>query len=53
MFRYLPEQASEIAPNIDWVNNLITDLSVFFTAAIVGTMLYFAIRYRRTESNTE
>jgi len=53
MFRYLPEPASAIAPKIDWVNNLITDLSVFFTAAIVGTMLYFAIRYRRTESNQE
>lgn len=51
MFRYLPEQASEIAPKIDWVNNLITDISVFFTAAIVGTMLYFAIRYRRTDEN--
>lgn len=53
MFRYLPEQASEIAPKIDWVNNLVTDLSVFFTAAIVGTMLYFAIRYRRREGNME
>lgn len=51
MFRYLPEQASEIAPKIDFVNNLITDLSVFFTAAIVGAMIYFAIRYRRTEDN--
>lgn len=53
MFRYLPEQASEIAPKIDWVNNLITDLSVFFTAAVVGAMLYFAIRYRRREDNQE
>lgn len=51
MFRYLPEQASEIAPKIDALNNLITDLSLFFTVAIVGTMLYFAIRYRRTERN--
>lgn len=46
MFRFLPEQASEIAPKIDWIHNLITDLSVFFTVAIVGTMIYFAIRYR-------
>ena len=43
MFRYLPEQASEIAPKIDWIHNLITDLSVFFTVAIVGSMIYFAI----------
>jgi cytochrome c oxidase subunit II len=47
MFRYLPEQASEFAPSIDRIHNLITDLSVFFTVAIVGTMIYFAIRYRR------
>ncbi|MBX7144579.1 MAG: cytochrome c oxidase subunit II [Oligoflexia bacterium] len=49
MFRFLPEPASEFAPNIDWINNLITDLSVFFTVAIVGAMIYFAIRYRRRD----
>jgi cytochrome c oxidase subunit 2 len=47
MFRYLPEQASEHAAAVDWIHNLITDLSVFFTVLIVGAMLYFAIRYRR------
>lgn len=47
MFRFLPEQASEFAPSVDWLNNLITDISVFFTVAIVGSMIYFAIRYRR------
>ncbi len=47
MFRFLPEQASEFAPEIDWINNLITDISVFFTVAIVGAMIYFAIIYRR------
>lgn len=47
MFRYLPEPASEVAPRIDWLHNIITDLSVFFTVAIVGAMLYFAIRYRQ------
>lgn len=46
MFRFLPEQASEIAPKIDWIHDLITDLSVFFTVAIVGAMIYFAIKYR-------
>lgn len=46
MFRYLPEQASDVAPKVDWLHNLITDLSVFFTVAIVGTMLYFAFKYR-------
>lgn len=47
MFRYLPEQASEFAPTIDRINNLITDISVFFTVAIVGAMIYFAVKYRR------
>ncbi len=47
MFRYLPEQASEVAPDVDWIHNWITDLSVFFTVAICGTMLYFAFRYRK------
>lgn len=46
MFRFLPEQASEIAPQVDWLNNIITDLSVFFTVAIVGSMLFFAFKYR-------
>ncbi len=49
MFRFLPEQASEVAPKIDWIHNLITDLSVFFTVAIVGAMIYFAIRYRERD----
>jgi cytochrome c oxidase subunit 2 len=49
MFRFLPEQASTIAPKVDFLNNLVTDLSVFFTVAIVGTMLYFALKYRRRE----
>jgi cytochrome c oxidase subunit II len=44
---YLPEQASLIAPKIDWLNDVITGLSVFFTVAIVGAMIYFAARYRR------
>ena len=48
MFRYLPEQASEIAPKIDWLNNLITDLSVLFTVVIVGVMIYFAFKYKKT-----
>lgn len=47
MFRFLPEQASEFAPSVDWINNLITDISVFFTVAIVGSMIYFAIKYKK------
>lgn len=47
MFRYLPEQASANAHKVDWLNNLITDISVFFTVAICATMIYFAIKYRK------
>lgn len=47
MFRYLPEQASNHAPNVDWLHHLITDLSIFFTVAIVGVMIYFAVKYRK------
>ncbi|MBX7137992.1 MAG: cytochrome c oxidase subunit II [Oligoflexia bacterium] len=49
MFNFMPEQASEIASNIDWLNSLILWLSVFFTVAIVGAMVYFAVRYRRRD----
>jgi len=47
MFRYLPEQASDFADEVDWIHHVITDISVFFTVAIVGAMIYFAVRYRR------
>lgn len=47
MFRYLPERASDFAHEVDWVNNIITDISVFFTVAIVGAMIYFAVKYRK------
>ncbi len=45
---FFPEQASEYAAKVDWLNDVITVLSVFFTLAIVGSMLLFAIRYRRS-----
>lgn len=49
MFRFLPEQASTFAGDVDWLHNLVTDLSVFFTVAIVGSMLWFAFKYRRRD----
>ncbi|WKZ57839.1 MAG: cytochrome c oxidase subunit II [Bdellovibrionota bacterium] len=49
MFRMMPEQASEVAPKIDWLIYLITDISVFFTVLICGAMIYFAIRYRQRD----
>lgn len=49
MFRYLPEQASDFAHKVDYANYVVTDISVFFTVAIVGSMLYFAVKYRRID----
>jgi cytochrome c oxidase subunit II len=47
MFRYLPSPDSEFAPVIDNLNYLILDISLFFTLAIVGTMIFFAVKYRK------
>ena len=49
MFRYLPEQASTFAPDVDWIHHWITDISVFFTVAIFGAAVLFAIIYRRRD----
>ncbi|RMD84914.1 MAG: cytochrome c oxidase subunit II [Candidatus Dadabacteria bacterium] len=51
MFRYLPEQASTFGEHIDKLNYLILDLSLFFTVAIFGTAVYFAIRYHRRSNS--
>jgi len=47
MFRYLPEQASTFANDVDWLHHWITDLSVFFTVAIFGAAILFSIIWRR------
>lgn len=47
MFTIQSEQASELAPQIDWIHDVITAFSVFFTVAICGVMIYFAIKYRK------
>lgn len=49
MFRYLPEQASTFASDVDWLHHWITDLSVFFTVAIFGAAILFAIIWRRRD----
>lgn len=51
MFDYMPTQASTWAAKIDWLNTLITDISVFCTLAITGAMLYFAFKYRRRSAD--
>jgi cytochrome c oxidase subunit 2 len=47
LFRWLPAPASDYGHWVDDIHELITILSVFFTVSIVGTMLYFATKYRR------
>lgn len=43
---WMPVQASTIAPEIDWIFYYIYWISVFFTALIVGVMIFFVMRYR-------
>lgn len=47
MIRIHAEQASSFAENVDFVHDVITIFSVFFTILITGVMIYFAIRYRQ------
>ena len=44
----MPEQASTIAGPVDLIYDVITWISLFFFVLIVGVMLYFMIKYRRT-----
>ena len=46
---WLPEQASEIAPAVDWLFYFIYAISLFFFALIVVLMVVFVVRYRRRE----
>ncbi len=43
---WLPVQASEFAPRIDWVFYFILGISVIFFVLITVLMVYFAVRYR-------
>ena len=44
---YMPEGASTWAGDVDWANNLITNVSVLCTVLITGAAIYFAVRYRQ------
>jgi len=46
-FSIRPEQASTIAPGVDYLYYFLTIIDLFFTAVIFLTILYFALRYRR------
>src|ERR1700722_2930447 len=42
-----PEQASTIAKEVDNLHFVLTGITLFFTAAIFLTILYFMVKYRR------
>ncbi len=44
----MPEQASTLAPEIDFVFNVITWISIFFFVLIVALLVIFVLKYRRT-----
>ncbi len=43
-----PEQASTIAQEVDQLHFVLTGITLFFTAAIFLTILYFMVKYRRS-----
>lgn len=47
LFDYMPVEGSSWAGRVDWINNLITAISVFCIFSITAVMLYFAWKYRR------
>lgn len=47
----LPEQASSIAADVDLIYNVVMWISIAASVAVLGTMLYFAFRYKRRGSN--
>ena len=49
----LPEQASTIAADVDLLYNFVMWLSIAATVAVLGTMLFFAIRYKRRSADDQ
>lgn len=43
----MPEPVSTWASQVDWINALISDISLFCIFGITGVMVYLAVRYRR------
>lgn len=50
-FNAFPVQASSWAARVDWINGLINLISILCTIGVVGTMIAFAIIYRRRGPN--
>lgn len=47
----LPPPITSEAPQIDWIYNLVYYVSVFFTVAITGLMLYWVHKYKRKKGD--
>ncbi|MBL1149615.1 MAG: cytochrome c oxidase subunit 2 [Fimbriimonadales bacterium] len=45
--QFLPEQASEFAPQIDFLYLLLVALTAFFTLGIKAVIIYFIVKYRQ------
>lgn len=44
---WFPEPGSSIAPEVDFIFDVITKISIFFFVLIVALMVFFVIKYRR------
>jgi len=43
---WFPKQASNFAPDVDWLYNAIVYISIAFFVPIVAAMIYFTVKYR-------
>jgi cytochrome c oxidase subunit 2 len=50
---WLPEQASTLAPGVDWAFYFVYWVSAFFAVLITALIVLFAVRYRRREGVRE
>lgn len=48
---WMPEQISTFAGEVDWLFYFVYWVSVVFFVGVVGSMTYFAIKYRRRDPN--
>lgn len=46
---WFPEPGSTVAPDVDFVFDVITKICIFFFVLIVALMVFFVIKYRRKE----
>ncbi len=53
LFTSMPEQAATWSADVDWLNDLITNLSVFFTVTLTGAMIYLGVKYRKKSEDQE